>query len=127
MIAWVVGTLGFFFCFTTDIFDHNPPIGGKRKDKRGACLTLLGPAAAKRQHSGAPATRSVAGGAAAQKFLNFFEMGHNVRQRGAAPRSRQRIDKRNGRGNNKTNYYTASSNKSISELRGNHRDSLRTL
>ena len=39
------------------------------------CLTLLGPAAAKRQPSGAPATRSVAA-----RLLIFFEMGHNVRQ-----------------------------------------------
>ena len=45
-----------------------------------ACLTLLGPAAAERQPSGAPATRSVAGGAA----QNFFEMGHIVRQVRAA-------------------------------------------
>ena len=46
------------------------------------CLTLLGPAAAKRQPSGArPATRSVAGGAAAAPRApggDFFEMGHNV-------------------------------------------------
>ena len=50
------------------------------------CLTLLGPAhAAKRQPSGAPATRSVAArrGAAQQPRRAppiFFEMGHNVRQ-----------------------------------------------
>ena len=41
-------------------------------------VMLLGPAAAKRQPSGAPAMRSVAGGAAAQRLKNFFEMGQNV-------------------------------------------------
>ena len=40
------------------------------------CFTLLGPAAAKRQSSGAPAEQSVAGAVR----LPFFEMGHNVRQ-----------------------------------------------
>ena len=54
-----------------------------------SCLTVLGPAAAERQPSGAPATRSMAGGAAQPRsgctaqnifYLKFFEMGHIVRQ-----------------------------------------------
>ena len=47
---------------------------------RKTCLTLLGPAAAKRQPSGAPATRSVAPRLTTWDNVGH-NAGHNVRQR----------------------------------------------
>ena len=55
----------------------------KRLNAANACLTLLGPAAAKRQPSGAPATRSVAGGAAAQRETRQCACAHRSTARAA--------------------------------------------